>query len=116
MNTEHQDLNAAIGAAVRDTRQQLGLTMSDMVQRLSERGTPVVQSALSQLERGRQRWTIPVLESVSAALGLAVSDLIPGAGMSVTDPAEREMLLVWRSDGVRGLMYWLSSKMPRGQL
>ena len=69
------------GAVVRQARERAGMTLSELSAKV---GMPY--SAVSLLERGGRKWTIPHIKTISRALGLDPMTLL-GEGESSTAAA-----------------------------
>jgi DNA-binding XRE family transcriptional regulator len=63
-----------IGLCIRDARRALGMTQLELAD-----ATGIRRPNVARLERGRNTPTIDTLQRVATALGVTVSDLVPGA-------------------------------------
>jgi DNA-binding response OmpR family regulator len=71
-------LNLALGAAIRERRKALGLTLAQMSQR-----TKVSLGYLSQIELGKNSASIETLYSISLGLGIRLSDLFQAVQLTL---------------------------------
>lgn len=62
-----------VGARVRAIREGRGLRLFDLAMKCDGRLLP---GALSNLERGKQRWTVDTVLMVAKALGVTASELM----------------------------------------
>jgi transcriptional regulator with XRE-family HTH domain len=66
----HRDIRERFGFAVKDRREQLGLTQEDLAHRAG-----IHRTYLSDIERGSRNVSLINIERIAAALALAVSEL-----------------------------------------
>jgi len=70
-----------IGIAIRRYRQQRGWSLSELARR-----SGVSKSYIHEIERCRSQPTIAIIDSLAAALGVCVSDLLPRGGNYIALP------------------------------
>jgi len=70
-----EPLYLEIGALVRSAREALGLTQTDVGQKLVP---PVTRAAMANMECGNQRIMLHVLVQISVILGVPLTELLPG--------------------------------------
>lgn len=62
-----------LGARVRELRTEAGLQLAELADLVG-----IVQSQLSDFERGRKLPTLPVLDALATALGITAAELLSG--------------------------------------
>ncbi len=77
-------LIASVGAAVRAARTRRGVTRKNLARHAS-----ISERYLTELEAGRANASLSVIHRVSQALGLTISELIPGRSSSVDEITAR---------------------------
>lgn len=70
------DAGERLARNVRDRRKALGLTLSDLSERLGRLGRPFGVSTLSRLELGDRQCTVDDLEALATALEVAPGELL----------------------------------------
>lgn len=66
------DFYAALGAAVRTKREEVGLTQAQLSGRVG-----MSRTSITNIERGRQRLLADQLQAVASSLGVSVDQLLP---------------------------------------
>lgn len=94
---------AVDGAAVKRARWTAGLTQAELARRVSLLGYYLPQPYISKLERGEYGWgfTERMATALAAALGVAVSDIVGGRMLAMTD-AQRIRDLLGQMDNLLG--------------
>jgi transcriptional regulator with XRE-family HTH domain len=88
MSTIADKALAQVASAVKDRREQLGLTLRALASR-----SGVSSSMISEIERGAKSPTISILSALAQALGVTISALVEGA-----TPATRRIQVVRASE------------------
>jgi transcriptional regulator with XRE-family HTH domain len=91
MRTAEADIDARIGARIRELRAARGLTLDELA-----RQAEVSRAMLSRIERGESSPTAHLLNKVCAGLGTTLSALFAGAENGVSPISRREGQRVWR--------------------
>jgi transcriptional regulator with XRE-family HTH domain len=92
MGTRKVELGEAghtVKAQVRRLREQRGLSLQALSERLETVGRPILASGLSKIEAGTRRVDVDDLVALAEALGTVPDDLLtPNAAPKGVDPAE----------------------------
>ncbi|WP_017934350.1 helix-turn-helix domain-containing protein [Nocardioides sp. Iso805N] len=88
------DLSAAVGARVRASRQQAGLSVGGLAGRAG-----VGKGSLSEIENGTRNPTLSTLYAVAGALGVPLATLLVDPGAQVASPGIEARLLDARRHG-----------------
>jgi transcriptional regulator with XRE-family HTH domain len=75
MATKIEPFYEALGEQIRRVRERAALSQAELAERLRP---PVTRAAIANIENAKQRVLVHMLVDMAAALGVAVSDLLPG--------------------------------------
>jgi len=95
--------NEVIGRHVRSLRVAAGISLVDCAARMTNVGCSCTRGRLSDLERGKYRWTARHWEAAGRVLGLEPWEMVPLPG----GQDGLELLRAFRDHGTAGVTRWL---------
>lgn len=110
------DLGAAVGARIRELREQRGMSQDDLASRARVAGLDWDQAKVSRIEAGERRVTLEELFILSLRLPVQLLDLVPDVGWIQLSPtlniqarALRALLRGLDGGDLRGGTDWIDS-------